>query len=94
MDTLFQIFSRIVLVILGLFFLFCMFVIGAMTAMIMLVKLLWYRITGKESGQNINVKFWTMEKNAPRPSQRPMEDVTDVEVKEIIPPDEVDRPDR
>lgn len=90
MDNFFRFVSRIMLLLAGVFFFFIMLVVGAISAVFLMLRLLWYRITGKASVSNINVKFWTTEQNSPKPSQRPLEDVTDVEVKEVIRPEDMD----
>jgi hypothetical protein len=90
MNNFFQIIFRVMLLLAGMFFFFVMLVVGAISAMVLMLRLLWYRITGKDSAAGVNVKFWTMEKNAPKPSERPLEDVTDVEVKEFIRPEDMD----
>ena len=91
MNNLFQLVSRVMLILTGMFFFFIMLIFGAISAVLLALRVLWYRMTGKKSSSdNVNVKFWTMGKNVPQPSQRPMDNVTDVEVKEIIRPEEMD----
>lgn len=94
MDNILRLISRVVLLLAGMFFFLFMLVVGAISAVLLMLRVLWYRITGKTSANHVNVKFWTSEQNSPRPSQRPLDDVTDVEVKEIVRPEEMDDSDR
>ena len=94
MDQIILFFTRMVTLVVGVFFFLCMLFIGAIGAIFLLLKLFWYRITGKATTERVNVKFWRFEQNSPKPSQRPMEDVTDVEVKEIVRPEDMKDSDR
>ena len=90
MDNFFRFVARVMLLFAGMFFFLVMLVVGAVSAMLLMLRLLWLRLTGKTSAGKVNVKFWSTEQNSPRPSQRPLEDVTDVEVKEVVQPEEMD----
>lgn len=94
MDSFLQLIFRLFLMIAGIFLVFFMLIVGAVSAFLLMLRILWDRLTGKTPKPNVNFRFWTVNKNAPRPSQRTLEDVTDVKVKEVIPPEEMDFTDR
>lgn len=94
MDSLLQLIFRLFLVVAGIFLFFFMLIVGAISAFLLMLRILWDRLTGKAPQTNLKFRFWTVNKKAPRPSQRVLDDVTDVRVKEVIPPEEMDFSDR
>lgn len=99
MDTLFQIFIRLALLIMGALFFLVLLCVGFVLFLLWLIRQLWYKITGKTPEPFSAFQFdprqgftyfysrsTTAENQAPRPSQRTLEDVTDAEIKEVTPP--------
>lgn len=105
MDTFFQFIFRVALFLLGLFFFLILLFLGFLVLVFWGIRQLWYKISGKPvqpmGGFRFNPKegfnfFYSRTQGhaspqAPRASQREMDDVTDVEIKEIV--NTVDRED-
>lgn len=91
MDTLIQIIFRIALFFIGLMFFMLLVFIGLVLAGLWLLRSLWYKITGKPRPtfsafrftprQGFDFFYGRAGQNPPRPSQRAMDDVVDIEVK-------------
>lgn len=97
MNQLFQILFRAALLLLGLFFFLGLLFVAAIGMVVIGIRYAWYKLTGRTPQKmgwfRVNPMdgfgyFYTRTKtphsDAPRSSQRPMDDVTDVEIKEII----------
>lgn len=108
MDVFFQVLTRIILLLAGALFFVALFFIGLVVLMLWVLRSLWYKVTGRKppgfGGFRFNPRqgfgyFYSRtstkadkDSSAPRRSQRPLEDVTDVEVKEVKPPSDSDDP--
>lgn len=97
MNQLFQILFRASLLFLGLLFFIGLLFVAAIGMIVVAIRYAWYKITG-QTPQKMNrfrvnpmegfgyfyTRTNTTRTDTSRSSHRPMDDVTDVEIKEII----------